>query len=167
VHVNAASPYFNQIKDELDLWTTSMPTYDFLKESIYQNNHWNIFSYIKPFKHYQWETFKRIEKFYLDNKHTYTIERNDDTIKYAEFNRDRKVFELEMAEDSLNFKVLYLTNDKIMPLDDIVLIVNNISECRKHTREEILLVIDTLFEKGLLYRSPDYTEIVSVIDLQV
>jgi hypothetical protein len=70
-----------------------------------------------------------------------------------------------MAEDSLNFKVLYHTNEKILSLDELTLAINDNPKCRKHSGEEILNVINALSEKGLIYRSPDYTEILSVIDL--
>jgi len=165
VNVNTISKYFTQIKDERAFWIPTMPAYEFLKEYIDPKYHWDIFSYKKPFKHYQWETFKRIEKFYLDNKHTYAIETEKNITKYAEYNRGRKVFEFDMTEDSLHYKVLYHTNDKIMSIDDILLAVNDISEGREYTPEEISHVINTFFEKGILYCSPDYTEILSVIDL--
>jgi len=159
VNVNTISKYFTQIKNERDFWVTVMPAYNFLKKYINPKYHWDIFSYKKPFKHYQWDTFMRIEKFYLDNKHTYSIKTEKNIITYSEYNRGRKVFEFDMAEDSLNYKVLYHTNDKVMSLDDII------SECKEYTRGEILQIITTFLEKGILYCSPDYTEIVSVIDL--
>ena len=164
VHVSSSSRYYSKVKEESDFWTTSSIAHEFLKEYINKTNQWDIFSFMKPTRHYLWDTFRRIEKFYLDNKHTYSIVKNNKTFNFREYVNGRKIIDFDMKETSLYTLILNHCNNKVITLSEIVSKIGLLKE--KFTNEKIITTIDELYKKGLLYRSSDYSEIISVINLE-
>jgi radical SAM superfamily enzyme YgiQ (UPF0313 family) len=164
LQVNSSSRYYSHIKNEKEEWILSTIAHDFLKKYIDQKYHWDIFSFVKQNRHYQWNTFKRIEKYYLDNKQTYSITKDDKGIRYNEYINGRKINEFEIKEDSIEYIVLYATNDKVLSFTELITYINN-KFSDKYTEKKIKDVVDKYYHAGLIYRSIDYMEILSIINI--
>jgi radical SAM superfamily enzyme YgiQ (UPF0313 family) len=165
VQVSSSSKYYSHIKDEKKEWMLFTIAHDFLKEYIDKKYHWDIFSFVKQNKHYQWNTFKRIEKYYLDNKHTYSITKGDGkSIKYNEYVNGIKINEFDIEEDSIEYIILYAANDKVISLKELTTYINN-KFSGKYTEWQIKNVIDKYYHAGLIYCSTNYMEILSIVNI--
>lgn len=168
VQVNTISRYYPKIKNETDLWVPSLLAYEFLKEKLNKESHWDIFSFIKQSKHYQWNAFISMEKYYLENKYSYSLDKDDTMYKYSEYINGRKNIEIDIEKNSITWQILYYTDDRVISLENLCIAISNdnIGE-HKLDNKEIIKVVDELTKKGLIYHSPDYAEIVSVINCKI
>jgi hypothetical protein len=169
VIINSTSRYYRKIEHEKKLWTKSTSiANELLKKIIHEDYHWDILEFAKRDRHYQWNIFKKIENYYIENRHTYSITKDENTIRYSEYLNGRYLFEIIMEKDSLHLKILHCANDYVVSLDILKSIINDETEMVNHySIENIIQSIDDLFKKGLIYHSSDYSEIVSLINIDI
>lgn len=160
LHVNSSSRYYHRIKNELNSWKLSEIAYSFIKETINEKYWWDVFSFMKETEHFQWKSFREIERFYINNPHSYRISRSDTVVGYSEYVGGRKIKERNFDVNSIEFQILHHANKKIVSLSDLQNIIHADS---KTTLTE---GIEELYADGLVYRAPDYEEIVAVIDVE-
>ncbi|GHV35884.1 hypothetical protein FACS1894178_6380 [Bacteroidia bacterium] len=165
VMVNSSSKYYKKIQQEKDLWIVSNISYNFLKNFIKEEYYWDILTFSKQEVHEKWNDFKQREKYYLDNRHTYSVKNEKDNFVYLEYCNGKKICELNAKHNSLDFQILHHTNNQVVSLDELKIILNINPLSESFTEEEIIVSIDLLYQKYLIYHSPDYTEIVSVINM--
>lgn len=167
VQVNTASRYYNKINNEKDSWKFSIFLYDFIKHMIVEKYHWDILSFIKEEQHHQWGVFKKIEKYYIENQHTYTIYKVKNAIHYTEFINGKQNFEMSFDRKSIEAELLYHTNNEVVSFDRLCALINKKYPVDNvHSIEDTLLTVNNLYQKGLVYHSPDYSEIVAVINIE-
>ncbi len=164
LEVNSSSKYYSEIKKNIESWSFSMPAYIFLKNFINEKFYWDIFSYAKLTPDYHWHIFSQVEKFYIDNKHTYTVDINDNVFIYEEYINGRQVITIEYRDDSAEWLVLYYTNDSVVSLQNLHAIINQ-HIGNAISLELLQVVVVSLNKHGLLYCTADFTEIVSIINI--
>lgn len=158
LHVNSSSRYYSKIKNEKALWRFSEIAYFFMKTLIEEKYWWDIFSFMKETEHFLWRSFRKIEKFYINNRFSYSISSKDGIFRYSEYINGRKTNELEFEIDSIQYLILSTTNRGIASLSDFVK--------TSYTEESIIEAIEDLYTKGLVYRNLDYSEIISVVNIE-
>ena len=127
-------------------------------------NHWDIFTFIKRSYNYQWDTFKRVEKFYLDSKYSYSLSKTEEAITFSEYNKSKKINEIIIKRNSLDEIILKRLNDSVTSLDKLIFFIQN-EYGYQYSKENILNVIEYHSTNGLIYHSPDYSEMVSIINM--
>lgn len=168
VQIDKSSRYYKYISAEISYWTPSILAYDFLKEYINEKDHWIIFDYIKQSRHYQWETFKNIERYYLENRHSYVAKIENEVLIYTEYIGSREIFTCRFSLKSIEWFVLFYTNDMVVSIQDLYLKMKDSSQQMPDLTEKTLKrSILALKEKGILYSTPDFSEIVSVIYIKL
>ncbi len=164
VQVNSTSRYFPLIKDEIINWIPSTLAYEYFSKWIKVENHWDIFTFIKRSYNYQWDTFKRVEKFYLDSKYSYSLSKTEEAITFSEYNKSKKINEIIIKRNSLDEIILKRLNDSVTSLDKLIFFIQN-EYGYQYSKENILNVIEYHSTNGLIYHSPDYSEMVSIINM--
>jgi len=168
VQIDKSSRYYKYINTELSYWTPSILAYDFLKEYINEKDRWIIFDYIKQSRHYQWETFKNIERYYLENRHSYVAKIENEVLIYTEYIGSREIFTYRFSLKSIEWFVLFYTNDMVVSIQDLYLKMKDSLQMPDNLTENTLKrSILALKEKGILYSTPDFSEIVSVIYIKL
>ncbi|MFI3261729.1 MAG: radical SAM protein [Rikenellaceae bacterium] len=165
LEVSSSSKYYPIIKKEAKWWSFSVPAYIFLKDLVDTKYHWDIFSYTKHSQNYQWHAFKGIEKFFIDNKYSYSINKNDAVYFYNEYINGRKISEIIFNQDSIDWLILYYSNDKVISLLDLFKIIKGRVAFNKINIDTLQKTIKNLKKQGLLYHSPDFSEVVTVINI--
>lgn len=148
------------IKNQPDCWRLSEVAYFFLKEAIKEKYWWDVFSFMKGSEHFQWKSFREIERFYINNPHSYCISRSNTVVGYSEYVGGRKIKEREFDIESIEFQILHHANKKVVSLDELDNII------RFNSRITIIEMIEKLYADGLVYRTTDYEEVVAVIDIE-
>ena len=94
------------------------------------------------------------EKYYLTNKHTYRIERDQNKISYKEYINNKNIKSLSWSTDSLEVEILYRTNDKPRSFKKLhsELVASAINR-NKSIPDEISLKksLEFLYNEGLVY----------------
>ena len=159
--MNYSSRYFDRIKGSIAEWNLSLVAYDLLKEYILEKDQWIIFDYIKNGKHYLWETFKNVERFYLDNKYTYTLCQINDTILYREKVNGKLISEYTLLKDSIEWYILINVNDEILSFQTLFAKANLVF--KGIAKVSLQSILNKLMKWGLLYHTSDFSEIISII----
>lgn len=84
----------------------------------------------------------------------------DDGMEISEYCDYRLVNKIALQKESVGYRILQMVNDKILSIGDIASFMTNV------TQETIKAKIDDLYEAGIVYHNADYTEILSIIDLE-
>lgn len=159
VEVNSISRYYPKIKNEIGNWFPSKLSYNFLTNCFSKEYCWDIFSYTKQSRHYLWNTFINIEKYYLENKHTYHILKVENNFKYIEYINGIEMVQLHIENSSIYYYILKNTNN-ITSLNSILVELKQ----KGFNENCIINAINSLSQKGILFHSPDYSELISIIN---
>ncbi len=112
------------------------------------------FEFVRLINNIQWNSFHQIEKYYLTNKHTYRIERDQNKISYKEYINNKNIKSLSWSTDSLEVEILYRTNDKPRSFKKLhsKLVASAINR-NKSIPDEISLKksLEFLYNEGLVY----------------
>ncbi len=102
-----------------------------------------------------WKLFKKTEQFYIEQNYSYKIVKGSEGIFYLEFVNKKQIASYCLTEFQID--VLRSSEKKVCSLSEI---------SRKFSSKSILELKATLYElkeKGLMYYSDDFNEIVSII----
>lgn len=111
-----------------------------------------------------WDNFSATESYYLKSKYEYLIFSKNDSILYVEKLNNEIVNELEIECSSLEYLILSNANDKVLSIDELYNLLShsqyeNVIDCK------LFNVIEELKKEGLIYVTPNYSEIVSIINI--
>jgi len=165
LEVSSSSKYYSNIKKYSESWSFSMPAYIFLKNFIDEKYHWDVFSYTKLTPDYHWHIFRQIEKYYIDNKYSYSIDKNNAVYQYREYINDRKINEIKFNEDSIDWLVLCCSNDMVISLQDLFVMIKDYIDESNIELDILQKTVGNLQKQGLLYYTSDFSEIISVINI--
>lgn len=161
-----SSRYYNIVKDNLfDFRFGHLVT--FLPDNYIQEDELNKCAIIEKV-HIKdketWDNFSATESYYLKSKYEYLIFSKNDSILYVEKLNNEIVNELEIECSSLEYLILSNANDKVLSIDELYNLLphsqyKNVIDC------ELFNVIEELKKEGLIYVTPNYSEIVSIINI--
>jgi len=125
---------------------------------------WTFFEFVSRQSDVKWEYFTIIQNHYQKNDYSYKFICKRFKVIYIEkFNKDI-IEHIEFDYNDPAIHILFHSYNKVLSLQELKNILS-ISEivCKKET---LVTKLDFLFSKGLIYRTPCYNEIVSVVKLK-
>lgn len=161
-----SSRYFGKINDWSEYTVNPIAEYlpdNFLSEDSL--NECSILEKISTIKKKNWSDFAAVENHYLRNDYTYKLYKKPNAnIVYQEFLKNEVINELEIEFDSLDYLLLKEANNSVLSWRALKDIIEN-SSYQNITDCEILNIISELKREGILYSNYDYTEFITVIDI--
>lgn len=156
--INKLSRYFNQIESDgrLDDWNSSLLESFF--PTAYIDDRYSLLECVRLKYDTTWDSFFKIEKFYGDNPHTYSLVTDGDTIYYTEYRNGSQISQSLFGKDSLEWQILQAANDSVSTLDQIVARTNCLDKA------SLTSTIVDLKDSGLLYSNNTLDELVTIID---
>jgi len=139
--------------------------YNFLSSNLIAEP-FNVFSYMSDGsieKREEWKIFQQVESFYKKHKYSYEILRNGNDLYYFEYKDKKLVFSIILSE--LEFSILSISNDKVISLDEMLLILLKTNP--DITKEKIQNILSELKKHYLVYYNENYSSIVSIIDTKL
>lgn len=165
--VCSASRYYKNIDIKSSEWVKNKMFDCFLPQKYLDSSMVsNIIGLFHRTENSLWENFKQVERHYLMNSYTYQLISYKSSICYREsFNRVL-INELEFEADSMDWFILEKSNKEVISFDELLSLVRirfgiDIMDI------EIVNIIEDLKEEGLIYVSDDYTEIISLINVEM
>lgn len=162
-----SSRYYNQIKDNLsDFRFGHLVT--FLPENYIESEELKKCAIIEKMHMKDketWDNFSITESFYLKSKYEYIIFSKTDSILYIEKLNNEIINELEIDYSSLEYLILHNSNNKVLTLNDIYNILSQSTKYSNITDCELFNTLEELKKEGLIYTTKDYSEIVSIINI--
>lgn len=125
--VNSSSIYYKGINENDSEWRLYKLSHIILRNTFDRKDQWKIFEFIRAIDNIQWNSFHKIEKYYLTNKHTYRVERDQNKILYKEYINNKYIKSLVWNTDSLEVEILYRTNEKPNSFKELYSKVSGIS----------------------------------------
>lgn len=174
--VNSSSIYYKKINHNDSVWRLYKLPHFILQNDFNKEEQWKLFEFVRAIDDIQWNSFHKIETYYLTNKHTYKIERKGNEILYKEYINNKKIKSLVWNTNSLEAEILYLTNDKPLQFKELYSKLTTIANCCKKSIPDKTILrkkLELLYAEGLVYYDKDlgqYSEdniknIISVIVL--
>ncbi len=160
--VSETSPYYKELNSggKLEEWSSLM---DRLVTGSYiakEDRPVLFFDYVKRTHHPLWDTFEKAENHYVNNRYKYTLLYNDGIVFYKEYYNDKLIKDIEFSIVEVDWRILEQTNKRILSEQQLIYKFSSegISE------EAIKAGIQELRREGILYVSPDHTEIFTVLN---
>jgi len=107
-----------------------------------------------------WKIFEKASEHYFIKSYTYRVFDNGSMIFYQEYYENKQIKQLVMEEPIYRY-ILEIANDKVCSMDDIAKISPG------YPQEEIKKKLNELFSESIIYMNSEYTEIISLIDLNI
>ena len=164
--VNSSSKYFPKVKNEIHTWEKA-PIKNFLiKNYIQEKDLVHIIEFANVIAHPFWSNFRKIENHYITHKHEYRLFNTNGNILYKEFCQNVLTKEYLFPNDSIEKIILIETNQAVLSLQELLEIFQ--SRLNKPIEENKLKsAIEDLTRKRLVYHSGDFSEILSVINMNL
>lgn len=158
--INRMSPYFNGIKNtgRLHEWQ-DYALEPFLPKN-YISDRYTFLDCIKREYDTAWDTFFKIEKYYLDTRYDYNLIDYGYEIYYTEYRVNSQIARLSFDKNDVTWKIMKLCNDKVC---SFAFITESLKDLNLKT-SQIEEKIGDLKNKGLIYCTDKLDEIVCVIN---
>jgi len=166
LQINSLSKYYNAISDKKQEY---FPRISLFHKAFFhtfdEDLQWHFFEYSLNQRDAKWNYFEDIHYHYKNNRYEYKFFNENDKITYHEFLNNELTEHIEFGKNDLYISILDYCFNKPISIQELQ---NSLSDKdRKLTDIEILLEkVDTLFFLGLLYRTHDYTEITSIVNIK-
>lgn len=162
--VNHSSKYYKEISKNIECWEPFDPMYYITKRYLKDSQKIHIFNYINAKIDLQWDSYKKIENYYLTNIHTYTLSYHNNRYTFIEKVNSRDSFHFDMEEQSLEIEVLKQINDSVLSLDQLYEQINMRYTTTHYLLTDLKEILKFFFERGIVYHNHNYQEIVSIIN---
>lgn len=152
--VNSSSMYYKGINEDDSVWRLYKLSHIILRNTFDRKDQWKIFEFVRAIDNIQWNSFHKIEKYYLTNKHTYRVERDPNKILYKEYINNKNIKSLVWNVNSLEVEILYKTNDKPRSFKELYSeLVASAVERRSSIPDKATLrkSLESLYNEGLVY----------------
>lgn len=161
--VNDSSPYFKDMKNNINLWET-IPYLALLPEKYISNDSQiSIFGYYQTSYNLTWDRFAQLENYYRQQKYAYSIINLLDDVRYREYCNGEKINELEFNKQSVDWKILLEINNEVLSIDSLYQKLKQ--DYPEISIMEIVNILDELTSEKLIYHNSDYSENVSLINI--
>ena len=113
-----------------------------------------------------WRSFSTVERHYLQSNYSYKLYESSNRLFYIEYMNLSVINKLEIAKDSIDYVVLSAANKAVIGIRELMSLIEkeikeNMTDC------ELINTIQSLRDEGLVYSNSDFSEIVSVIDIEM
>lgn len=165
--IMSSSRYFEHFKERLDVFSPAN-FISMLPDGYISDEEYKSCSFIELMNYKNrasWNNFSNVEHYYLASDFTYAIFNNGDSFLYVEYLNNSEINRVEIEYDSLDYLILSNANDKVL---SFTLLKDKILSSGKYSDMldcEIYDIIENLRQAGLLYTPSDYSEFISVIDV--
>jgi radical SAM superfamily enzyme YgiQ (UPF0313 family) len=152
--VTSSSMYYKKVKDNDSAWCLHKLAHIILGETFDKECQWKLLEFVRPVQDIQWKCFSMIEKYYLNNKHTYRIERSENKISYYEYINKKNIKHLDWSADSLEVAILFITNEKPHSFKEVHSELLALAVDRKRSipdENTLRKSLELLFDEGLVY----------------
>lgn len=164
--VNSSSKYFPKVKDKIATWEKVLVKDLLIKDYIQEKDWVHIIEFANIVAHPHWNSFKKIENYYITHKHEYRLFNTDGNILYKEFCQNVLIKEILFPDDSIEKAILTETDQAIRSLQDLLEIFH--TRLNKPVDENKLKSsIENLTHKRLVYHTGDFSEILSIINMNL
>jgi len=162
---NSISKYYNAISDNQG-YVPIMNLYHKAFINVFnEESKWHFYEFSLNYRDAKWDYFTDMHFHYTNNNYKYKFTYKDDEILFQEFLNSELIEHIEFERNELYISILDYCYDKPVTINELQ---NKFSEKDRIFPDLKTLVekIDTLFYQGLLYRTPDYNEIVSIVNVK-
>ena len=163
--VSSISKYFNTISGNRQGYLSKINLYHKAFLNIFdEETQWHFFEFALNLRNPKWDYFTNLHYHYTHNTYEYKFIHENEKIIYQEFLNNELTEHVEFDNNEPYIPILeYCYNNPISLQKLNSLLLKNGMDCEI----EILAdKIDTLFHQGLLYRTPDYDEITSIVNIK-
>ena len=110
-----------------------------------------------------WDIFDMTEFYYRKNKYSYRLIYQENHVFFHEYINFKEINVIDILIDSIEYYILENTNSPIT-LEQLHSAI--FTKCGHDFQlKEIINVLNDYFSKGLIYHNDDYSEIISVINI--
>lgn len=163
-----SSRYYEEVKNDLSSYllnnSVSMLPDDYVNKNILSNC--TLTEVIVPTEKPTWANFVNVEKYYLKSEYKYKVYKKEYCIIYKEYLNGEIINELEIEYSSLEYLVLKKANESVCTLQDLKNDIMAIKANENITDCEIYNILEDLKKEGLIYTPLDFSEIVTVFDIE-
>jgi radical SAM superfamily enzyme YgiQ (UPF0313 family) len=164
VKANSSSKYFKTIIKKKEY----MPRINLYHKAFLnifdEETKWHLFEYSLNHIDAKWDYFTDMHYHYTNNNYEYKFIQENDKIIYQEFLNNELTEHIEFDKNEPYISILDYCYDKPVSIQELQNLFSK--KNKKITDVEILVeAIDSLFAQGLIYRTLDYTEIVSIVNI--
>ena len=112
-----------------------------------------------------WQNFSAVENYYKLSRYKYNIYDVGNSLIYKEYLNGEIINELEIEKNSIDFFILKNSNDKVLPFESLKEFIYNNNNFKYITDCELFNILDELKNEGIIYAPSDFSEILTIIDL--
>lgn len=112
-----------------------------------------------------WQNFSAVENYYKLSRYKYNIYDVGNSLIYKEYLNGEIINELEIEKNSIDFFILKNSNDKVLPFESLKEFIYNNDNFKYITDCELFNILDELKNEGIIYAPSDFSEILTIIDL--
>lgn len=113
-----------------------------------------------------WDTFQSVEAYYLKNNFKYQLLKHEDIILYKEYFNETPINELAFEQTSLDWYILTKSNSCVYSYNELLNDINS-DFPNLPSSVDVIEIIEGLKGEGLIYASDNYSELVSIIDIDL
>lgn len=163
------SRYFEEAKNNSNFRLYSFAEYlplSFLSKNGFEDG--NIVEKVSLINKDTWQNFESVENFFIKANYSYKLFycNNREDFVYKEFFNNEVVNEILIEKKSLDYLILEESDKEVLTMDRLNEKIRNHDAYNGMTDCEVLNTIDELMREGLIYANSDFSEIVSLIDLE-
>ena len=164
--INSSSRYFKVTSDRKQDYIPNINLFHkaFIND-FDEDARWHFFEFVSKNKDAKWDYFSDLHYHYTNNIYEYKFINENFKIIYQEFLNKELTEHIEFEKNELYIPILDYCYDKPVSINELQ---NLLSEKDRifPDLETLAEKVDTLFYQGLLYRTPDNTEIVSIVNIK-
>jgi len=164
--INSISKYLCMVSDNYQSYIPRIQLYHKAFFNAFdEKTKWHFFEFSLKYRDTKWDYFTNIHYHYTNNTYEYKFIHENDKIIYQEFLNKELSEHIEFEKNELYIPILDYCYNKPISINELQ---NLLSEKDRifPDLETFVEKVDTLFYQGLLYRTPGYTEIVSIVNIK-
>lgn len=163
-----SSRYFKEVENKLSDFMLNdsvamLPENYIKKEALFDCT---ITEMIVPSEKSTWSRFTHVEGYYLRSDYKYKIFGKENSFIYKEYCLGEPINELEIEYSSLEYLILKNANQSVLQFRELKRLITPFKEYENITDCELYHLLEELKKEGLIYTPNDYSEIVTIPDIE-
>jgi len=167
--INSSSKYHKSIIANKQEYTSQSNLYGAFCSTLEEETLWHFFDFSLKHKNVKWDLFIDMLYYFKNNPHRYVVIDGKNKITFQEFLNNEITEHVEFEKNELYITILDYCYDKPISVHELYKLhrfrVKDEKNCY-FTIDDLKEKVDTLFYQGLLYRTTDYSEIVSIVNIK-